>query len=91
MTVKTSISLPDSQAEYARELVERGLFSSLSAVAQHGIELIRKKNEAEHADSEALKALLTERANGPFVGAEEFRGRVDRLLDDRRRAYGLED
>jgi len=90
MTVKTSISLSETQAEYARELVEQGMFSSLSAVAQHGIELIRQRQEAEHADTDALKTLLQERLKGPFVDAGEFRSRVTEMLNDKRRAYGLD-
>lgn len=76
MSIKTSISLPDTQADYARSLVTSGMFPSLSAVAQHGIELIRQKQEAERADVEALKVLLAERAAGEFVGVEEFRSRI---------------
>jgi Arc/MetJ-type ribon-helix-helix transcriptional regulator len=41
MTAKTSISLTDEQESYARSLVERGQFSNLSAVLQHGLEMLR--------------------------------------------------
>ena len=91
MTVKTSISLNDAHAEFARTLVEQGAFPSLSAVAQHGIELIRQRQEAERADTEALKALLQTRAKGPFVSADTFRSRVDSMLGAKRRPYGLDD
>lgn len=91
MTVKTSISLPDAQAEYARDLVERGLFPSLSAIAQHGIEVLRQKEEAARTDTEALSAVLEARAKGPFVDAKVFRDQVDHLLKDRLREYVLED
>ncbi|WP_171182419.1 type II toxin-antitoxin system ParD family antitoxin [Ruegeria sp. HKCCD8929] len=91
MTVKTSISLSEAQAEYARELVERGMFPSLSAVAQHGIDLIRQRQEAEWADSEALKLLLRERARGPFLPEDQFRARVSQMLERKRAADGLED
>ncbi len=91
MTIKTSISLPDSQAEYARGLVERGLFSSLSAIAQHGIEVLRQEEEAARSDTEALKELLAARTKGPFVDASSFRSRVDRILKSRLDAYVLED
>jgi antitoxin ParD1/3/4 len=89
MTVKTSISLPDSQAKYARDLVERGLFPSLSAIAQHGIEVLRQKDEATRVDTEALKALLEERAKGPFVGVDEFRVRTDKILTEASAKYAL--
>ncbi len=91
MTIKTSISLPDSQAEYAREQVERGCFPSLSALVQHSIEALRQKGEAERADTQALKALLEERAKGPFVGVEEFRERTDKMLTEASRKYALGD
>ena len=90
MTIKTSISLPDTQADFAKNLVDQGVFPSLSAVAQHGIELIRQRQEAERADTDALRAVLQERAKGPFVSAEEFRSRATNLLDGKRRAYGLD-
>jgi antitoxin ParD1/3/4 len=91
MTIKTSISLNDAQAAFAKTLVEQGAFPSLSAVAQHGIELIRQRQEAEQADTEALKALLQSRAQGDFVPADNFRASVDAMLTDKRRAHGLED
>ncbi len=91
MTIKTSISLPDSQAEYARDLVERGLFSSLSAIAQHGIEVLRQEEEVARSDTEALKVLLEARAKGPFIDASSFRSQVDRILKTRLDAYVLED
>ena len=43
MTVKTSISLTDSQEAFARNLVERGRYPSLSAVLQHGLETVNKE------------------------------------------------
>ncbi len=91
MTVKTSISLPDAQDQFARDLVKRGEFPSLSAVVQNGIELLRKKSEAEHAELEALKTLLTERAAGPFVSADKFRARVSDMLAEKRRSLELDD
>lgn len=91
MIVKSSISLTDSQDAFARTLVKEGRYSSLSAVVQQGLDLLRQKNEAEQAETEALKALLTERARGPFIGSKEFRGRIDDMLATRQRAYGLED
>ena len=58
MTAKTSISLTDAQEVFARDLVERGRYPSLSAVLQHGLELLRTQREAEEADTAALRALL---------------------------------
>ena len=91
MTIKTSISLPDAQAAYAKDLVDRGLFPSLSALVQHSIETLRQKDEDERADKDALNALLVERAKGPFTDAETFRRRTDNALNKAARKYALGD
>ena len=41
MAVKFSISLTDEQHRFAKELVEAGRYSSVSAVRQQGIDLLR--------------------------------------------------
>jgi antitoxin ParD1/3/4 len=58
---------------------------------QHSIEALRQKDESERADTEALKALLEERAKGPFVGVEAFRERTDKMLKVAARKYVLGD
>ena len=84
MTAKTSISLTDAQEVFARDLVERGRYPSLSAVLQHGLELLRTQREAEEADTAALRALLEERRGGPFVGMKESRKRTERMIAARK-------
>ena len=91
MTVKTSISLTDQQAAFARKLVEEGRYSSLSAVAQQGLELLRRQDEADAAELRAFRDLLNERAKGPFVSAEEFDVMVEDMLAEESRKLGLED
>ncbi len=96
MTAKASISLTDSQEAFARELVAQGRYPSLSAVLQHGLELLRSQSETQEAelavlkalearargpsDPAALKALLEERAKGPFISMEEGRRQTARML-----------
>ena len=80
MTVKTSISLTDSQEMFARELVERGRYPSLSAVIQHGLELLRAEREAQEAETAALRVLLEERERGKFVSDEEGRKSTERMI-----------
>lgn len=87
MTIKTSISLPETQARYARDLVDRGVFPSLSAVVQHSLEALRQKEEAERVDTEALKAVLVARAEGAFLAEPQFRTRLDAMLDKAARTY----
>ncbi|MFD2204947.1 ribbon-helix-helix domain-containing protein [Kiloniella antarctica] len=64
MTVKSSISLTDQQAAFARSLVEKGRHSSLSAVVQQGLDLLQQKTEAEETDLEALRPVTRTAARG---------------------------
>ncbi|GAA5264100.1 antitoxin ParD1/3/4 [Acidiphilium sp. MT5] len=70
MTAKTSISLTDDQQAYARSLVESGQFSSLSAVLQRGLEMLRRDREIQDAELQALRSLIDQRRRGPFVDLE---------------------
>jgi antitoxin ParD1/3/4 len=79
MTVKTSISLTDSQEAFARDLVERGRYPSLSAVLQHGLELLRSERELEEAELAALRALLAQRRSGNFIPVSDGRERTKRM------------
>lgn len=90
MTVKTSISLPDVQAEYAKAQVERGLFPSMSALVQHSLEVLRQKEEAERLERQALKVLLEERRAGRFVDSETFKSRSTSSLTEAARKYALD-
>jgi antitoxin ParD1/3/4 len=81
MTKKSSISLRDDQHAFAKTLVASGRFPSLSAVVQQGLDVLRQQDADAQADRAALRALLQERAQGPFVSAHELRA----LLADRRR------
>ena len=91
MTVKSSISLNDSQDAFVRELVRAGRYASVSAVVQEGLELLRQKTETETLETEALRALLQRRSKGAFVSAEEMRRRLAATIADRRRGHGLDD
>jgi antitoxin ParD1/3/4 len=87
MTAKTSISLTDVQEAYAKSLVERGKYPSLSAVLQHGLELLRVEKELEEAELTALRALLKRRDRGTFVSGREGRKDIDRVLTERKKAW----
>lgn len=79
MTVKSSISLSDEHHAFARAQVQDGRFASVSAVVQHGLDLLRQRAEDEQLERAALKALLAERLAGPFVTADEMRNRLGAL------------
>ena len=89
MTVKSSISLTDEQHAFARALVEAGRYSSLSAVLQQGVDLLRRRVEADVADTAALRELLSRRRDGEFVDAKGMDARLDRMVAGKRRAHGL--
>jgi antitoxin ParD1/3/4 len=87
MTVKTSISLSDQQAAFARKLVEEGRYASISAVIQHGLDRLQMERDAE---TEALRALLQERAMGPFVSNDLGKLGTAQMLARKRAALGLD-
>lgn len=80
MTVKSSISLSDEHHAFARAQVQDGRFASVSAVVQHGLDLLRQKAEDERLEHAALRALLEERQRGSFVSTEEMQRRVTALV-----------
>ena len=88
MTVKSSISLTDEQHAFARALVDAGRYPSLSAVLQQGVELLRRRTDAEEAETAALRALLSRRRDGKFVDAERMDERLSRMIAEKRRAHG---
>jgi antitoxin ParD1/3/4 len=89
MSIKASVSISDQQDMFARKLVEEGRYSSLSAVVQHGLELLREQTEAKEAELGALRALIAERMAGEFVNMEEGRRRTEELIAARKAFHGL--
>lgn len=89
MTVKSSISLTDSQDAFARELVEQGRYPSVSAVLQQGLELLRLRTEGEELEVAALRQLIGARREGEFVGGATMKGRISAIADRKRRAHGV--
>lgn len=73
MTVKSSISLRDDQHAFAKALVDDGRFPSVSAVVQQGLDLLRQRDEDARLERAALRQLLLQRADGPFVSADDLR------------------
>jgi antitoxin ParD1/3/4 len=89
MTVKASISLTDSQDAFARGLVAEGRYPSLSAVLQHGLEMLRSETEAKRAELEALRMLIEQRRAGPFLDEEESQANLRALLARKKADLGL--
>lgn len=91
MTVKSSISLTDAQHAFAKGLVEDGRYSSVSAVLQQGVELLRAQTEAADLERAALAELLRRRLDGPTISMDEFDERVERMIARKRREHGIPD
>lgn len=89
MTVKASVSLSDQQDAFARRLVEQGRFSSVSAVVQQGLELLREQTEMREAETAALRALIDERRNGPFLDEDESSRQIEVIIAAKKAQYGL--
>lgn len=89
MTLKASVSISDSQDAFARALVAKGRFSSLSAVVQQGLELLRAQTEREEAELGALRAFFAERRDGPFEDAATGRAASRSMIAAKRAAHGL--
>ena len=89
MAVKSSISLTDEQHTFARALVEAGRYSSVSAVLQQGVELLRRRLDAEELDTAALRELLSHRRKDERISAERMDTRLAGMIADKRRTHGL--
>ena len=89
VSVKSSISLTDEQHAFARALVEAGRYPSLSAVLQQGVDLLRRRMDAEELETAALRELLSRRREGAFVDTEVMDARLAAMVADKHRAHGL--
>jgi antitoxin ParD1/3/4 len=89
MVVRASVLISEQQEMFARRLVEDGRYSSLSAVVQRGLELVREETELKEAEIEALRTLIAERRAGEFVSAEEGHRQIEEMLAAKRAFYGL--
>ena len=76
MTVKPTVSLTDQAYEFAKALVARGKFASLSAVVQHGVQLVEREEDTHRARLEAIRADLTQRAAQPSISTDEMETRL---------------
>jgi antitoxin ParD1/3/4 len=61
----------------------------VSAVIQHGLELLRDQTEAKEAELAALRALIVERQAGEFLSREESRQHLEDIIAETRKSYGL--
>ncbi|MDX8355779.1 type II toxin-antitoxin system ParD family antitoxin [Cognatiyoonia sp. IB215182] len=90
MSVKASVSISEQQDAYVRDLVNQGRFSSMSAVVQQGLDLLRKQEEMELLETAALKVLLEERKDGQFLSSTNFARQTDDMIKRKRQDLGLD-
>jgi antitoxin ParD1/3/4 len=89
MSIKASVSISQSQDAFARSLVASGRFSSVSAVVQHGLELLRAQTEREEVELAALRAFFEDRRDGPFEEPASGRAATEAMIAAKRAAHGL--
>ena len=70
--------------------MSKGQFSSVSAVIQQSLELLRQKTESDDLENAALRELLTSRQKGSFVSSAEMDGRLDAMIKRKKRQYRVE-
>jgi antitoxin ParD1/3/4 len=85
MTAKPTVSLTDQAYEFAKSLVARGKFASLSAVVQYGLGLVEREEEEYRARLDAIRADLDRRAAQPSISAEDMDDRIDAWRAERDR------
>ncbi|SHI05882.1 ribbon-helix-helix domain-containing protein [Marivita hallyeonensis] len=89
MSVKASVSMSEQQEAFARSLVEEGKFSSVSAVVQHSLDLLKTKTELEEAELNALRSFFADRRDGGFETTDAARSATRDMITRKRRAHGL--
>ncbi|PCI53312.1 MAG: type II toxin-antitoxin system ParD family antitoxin [Alphaproteobacteria bacterium] len=89
MTVKSSISMTDQQASFARGLVEAGRFASVSSVVQQGLELLREHTESKALEADALRTLLNDRQKRAFISSSSMSMKIAEIASEKRRAKKL--
>ena len=56
---------------------------------QQGVDLLRRRMDAEEIETAALRELLSRRREGAFVGAQELDARLTAIVAGKRRVHGL--
>ena len=89
MTVKSAVSFIDEHHAFAREMVDRGEFASVSAVVAAGIQRLRDEEAERKVMLDAMSEEIRRRAGTPdedFIEhvPGDFSRIVERLLSARR-------
>jgi antitoxin ParD1/3/4 len=63
----------------------------MSAVMQHGVELLRQQLETDAMERAALAELLKQRRAGGFVSGDKMDERIAEMLARKRQAHAVQD
>ncbi|MEZ5823332.1 MAG: hypothetical protein R3C97_00860 [Geminicoccaceae bacterium] len=84
MTIKSAVSFTDEHHAFAKEMVERGDFASVSAVVAAGLQRLREEEKERHIALEAMAEEVRRRAQAPDEDFVEHRtGDFAKILQDR--------
>ena len=61
MTVKTAVSFTDRHHDYAKKMVDEGVYASVSSVVATGIEQVMRDEAEREAALEAMKETISQR------------------------------
>jgi antitoxin ParD1/3/4 len=89
MSVKASVSISEQQDAFARSLVQEGRYSSVSAVIQHSLDLLKAKADRDDAELNAIRAFIADRRDGAFEPSEDARNTTRDMIARKRQAHGL--
>lgn len=64
MTTKSSIALTERRFAFAKQRVDSAKFPSVSAMVQHGVEVLREKAAQEAEERQALNRWIESRLHG---------------------------
>ena len=74
-----------------KDLVQAGRYSSVSAVLQRGIDMLRRRLEREEMETDALKLLLSRRRDGDFITRPQMDARIKEMVVRKHRAHEVLD
>lgn len=89
MTVKLSISLTCEPDAFARQIVGKGRFLSVSAGVQQGLALLCVRLGNDASELEALQTLLIERRGGKFVSNADMMDAISGAATRKRAGHGI--
>ena len=89
MTVKTTLSFTDRHHRFLMEKVAQGVFASQSAAVAAALEEMMREEEERALTREAMRDLLAQRREGPFVTLDQGTDSTKSMIARKRSERGL--